>query len=177
MNASTSTAASAAVVGASTSSSLDDKNDAQSSQQQPGYRYGSVAMKARSYDQLPHTYKFTKDMELLYTSSNSTRSPTKGMDQSGPPSDGDPAVDDTSVVFNIGAHILLYRDVHDSMGFHADNDQGESYILTTILSQQHGQDIIIKPKKPILPFNHNHNSESQPLNIADVRSKRILNYI
>ena len=59
-------------------------------------------MKARSYDQLPHTYKFTTDMELLYTNSNNTSSPTNGMDQSGPPSDDDPAVDDTSVVFSIG---------------------------------------------------------------------------
>ena len=138
---------------------IDDTNTTNetllSSKSQPGYRYGSVTMKARSYDQLPHTYQFTKNMERLYTRKSTTKrartGSCHGRDTLVTPND------DTSVVFIIGAHILLYRDVHDSMGFHADNDQGESYILTTILSQQHGRDIIIKPKP------------SEPRTITDMR--------
>ena len=69
-------AATDAVVGAASSTSLiNDTNHTndnppsslQQTQPQPGYRIGSVTMKARSYDQLPHIYQFTKDMELLYS--------------------------------------------------------------------------------------------------------------
>ena len=49
-------------------------------------------------------------------------------------------------VFNIGAHVLLYRDAHDSMGFRADDAQEESYILTAIMSQKHKCEIVVKPK-------------------------------
>jgi hypothetical protein len=89
-------------------------------------------MMARSYDRLPLTYQLKKEMELLYTTTSSTGTNT-----------------DTGkeAIFNIGANIVLYRDAHDSMGFHADNDQGKCYILATILSQKQVRQIIVKPNK------------------------------
>ena len=122
---------------------------------QPGYRYGkNVTMKARSYENLPLTYEFTKVMELLYTVTHDD--PNDEMKDDNDVGDVGTAdvwnsyntfeTDTKEPIFNIGAHLLLYRDGHDSMGFHADNDQEESYILTTIMAQKHARDIIIKPK-------------------------------
>ena len=101
---------------------------------QPGYRYGRITMKARSYENLPRTLQFTKEMELLY-----------GQTQNDVDADASEA-ETNEAVFNIGAHVLLYRDAHDSMGFHADNAQEESYILTAIMSQEHIRMIVVKPK-------------------------------
>jgi 2OG-Fe(II) oxygenase superfamily len=109
---------------------------------QPGYRYGKVTMKARSYKDLPSTLQFTKKMELVYEN-NKNDSKASTSSSMTPEKEGE--TDDS--VFNIGAHILLYRDAHDSMGFHADDDQEESYILTAIMSQKHVRHVVFKPKR------------------------------
>ena len=121
---------------------------------QPGYRYGTVTMKARSYDNLPHTHRFTKQMELLYSETQNDSNASSLINTN--IHNGNKTSKTEESIFNIGAHVVLYRDAHDSMGFHADNDQGESYILTTIVSQNHIRSIVVKPK----PFRTNQNSES-----------------
>lgn len=120
---------------------LDDTKRGSSSQ--PGYRYGSITMKGHSYENLPKTHQFTKRMELLYNDSSTQNDPTVKTSalQIG---NNNSTKDDA--VFNIGANVVLYRDAHDSMGYHADNDQEETFILTAIMSQKQVRDIIIKPK-------------------------------
>ena len=49
------------------SPALDDTKSG--SPYQPGYRYGSVTMKARSHDNLPHTHLFTKKVEVMHNDS------------------------------------------------------------------------------------------------------------
>ena len=98
---------------------------------QPGYRYGRVTMKARSFENLPRTSKLFTDMESIYARENITDTTSL------PP----------SPIFNIGAHVVFYRGSGDRMGMHADNKQGEEYILTLVLLQTNqARDIVITPK-------------------------------
>ncbi len=95
---------------------------------QPGYRYGRVTMKARSFENLPRTKKLFTDMESIYAGDAGTSTL--------PP----------SPIFNIGAHVVFYRGSDDGMGAHADNKQGEAYILTVVLLQTNQvREIVITP--------------------------------
>jgi alkylated DNA repair dioxygenase AlkB len=83
--------------------SHEDATDNASSQQ-PGYRYATVTMKARPLSLLPQLDDLSKDLA-------EKRQIKK---------------------WNIGVHPLLYRDSTDSIGDHADDDQGETCIFCVV---------------------------------------------
>jgi hypothetical protein len=71
---------------------------------QPGYMYGSTRMKAMSFFGFPRLRCVSEQMAEL-----------------------------CSVEYwNIGVNAVIYRDGNDSIGFHADNDQGEEKILSKL---------------------------------------------
>jgi hypothetical protein len=47
---------------------------------------------------------------------------------------------DDFILWNIGAHVVLYRDDDDYMGFHADHDQEEELIMTVIVASPKSKD-------------------------------------
>jgi alkylated DNA repair dioxygenase AlkB len=88
---------------------------------QPGYKYGSVYMKARAFD-----------ASVFYTRQLSIRAQKlcqtccTGMSAS------------TGIFWNIGADCIIYRDGNDQINYHADNDQGEQIIFTVLVSSPTG---------------------------------------
>lgn len=72
---------------------------------QPGYKYGTISMKARPLSLLPRVEQLAD--ELLETC----------------------GVED----WNVGINPVFYRDARDYIGLHADNDQGEDCILTVLV--------------------------------------------
>lgn len=85
--------------------------------EQPGYRYGNTRMKARPLKKLPKIEKLSRQMESVCIRKGA------GGNNSGT----------TTNFWNIGVNPVLYRDGVDSMGFHADDDQGEELILTVLV--------------------------------------------
>ena len=71
---------------------------------QPGYKYGTITMKAVPLEWLPEIHMFAEDMEKLCDCS-----------------------------WNVGVNPVYYRGERDHMGLHADNDQGETKILTVLV--------------------------------------------
>lgn len=76
------------------------------SNKSPGYKYGTITMKARPLSLLPHLEHLSYGLNLL------CRVPC----------------------WNVGVDVVAYRDGRDSIGFHADNDQGEELILTVLVT-------------------------------------------
>jgi hypothetical protein len=72
----------------------------------PGYKYGQITMKARPLHLLPHLKRFSDRLKDKFQ----------------------------LPFWNVGVNVICYRDGHDSMGFHADNDQEEKLIVTVIVS-------------------------------------------
>ena len=72
---------------------------------QPGYKYGTITMKAKPLSMLPRLHKLAKDMATLCN------------------------VD----TWNVGVNPVYYRDSRDYIGLHADNDQGEDKIMTILV--------------------------------------------
>ncbi|CAJ1953968.1 unnamed protein product [Cylindrotheca closterium] len=77
---------------------------------QPVYGYAHLWMKARPLSKLPHLQGLAKDLAAIF-----------GVDS-----------------WNIGVNPVLYRGSNDSMGEHADDDQGEKLILCLIVSSPKG---------------------------------------
>lgn len=102
----------------------------ESEQPQPGYRYGTACMKARPLSLLPRLEKFSKDL-----------------------------AETCNCQWRIGINVVCYRDGSDSIGFHADNDQGESVIMA-VLVQSDVRRIIIRPKVEYEPLGDNMRKQS-----------------
>ena len=85
----------------------EDATDEFEDKIQPGYRYANITMKARPLSSVPKLQELSKDLADL-------RQIPDGK-------------------WNIGIHPVLYRDNKDSMGDHADDDQGETRIFCVIL--------------------------------------------
>lgn len=102
-------------------------DDVSFNQPQPGYSYGNVAMKARSFDaSLAQVQRLSVKMQRVcqcLTCPTTVDKNTKG---------------DTGVFWNIGADCIVYRDGNDQINYHADNDQGEQLILTVLVSSPIG---------------------------------------
>ena len=101
---------------------LHDKatNDFQSSPQ-PGYRYGSLTMKARPLRNSPSLQRLSRKLAHLAK----------------------------VAYFNIGVDVVLYRAEFDSIGKHADNKQGEDCVFSVIVqSPNPPRRIVIEPKVP-----------------------------
>jgi 2OG-Fe(II) oxygenase superfamily len=71
----------------------------------PGYKYGNITMKARPFSHLIHLQQVSNKLKTI--------AKVKG--------------------WNIGTEVVAYRDGRDSIGFHADDDQGEKLIFTAPL--------------------------------------------
>lgn len=74
--------------------------------EQPGYKYGSITMKARPVSALPALKILSQSMQQICQVPN----------------------------WNIGINPVYYRDGNDYMGFHADDDQGEQCIMAVLTS-------------------------------------------
>ncbi|KAL3927363.1 MAG: hypothetical protein SGBAC_013116 [Bacillariaceae sp.] len=86
---------------------------------QPGYSYAKVWVKARPLSKLPLLERLAKDLADWFGVKS----------------------------WNIGVHPVLYRGSNDSMGEHADDDQGEEKILCLIVSSPKGPRCVrISPK-------------------------------
>ena len=69
-----------------------------------GYQYHGTKMKPFPLSFIPEVEKLTTDIESYM-----------------------------AIEWNIGVHVIMYRDGTDKMGWHADDTQGESLILTVVL--------------------------------------------
>jgi len=72
---------------------------------QPGYKYGTITMKAKPLCMLPLLENLAKEMQNVCH------------------------VDS----WNVGVNPVFYRDARDHIGLHADNDQGEDKIMTVLV--------------------------------------------
>lgn len=72
----------------------------------PGYKYGTITMKARPLCLLPHLENLSTELKHHCDVG----------------------------CWNVGVDVVAYRDGRDSIGFHADNDQGEELILTALVT-------------------------------------------
>lgn len=75
------------------------------SRSQPGYEYARIKMKARPLSTCPHLEKLSMDIGRLRNVQH----------------------------WDIGIHTVLYRDMNDAMGDHADDDQGETKIFCVLV--------------------------------------------
>jgi alkylated DNA repair dioxygenase AlkB len=92
---------------------------------QPGYQYAGITLKARPLSLVPNMHSLA-----LYTQ-ELCKVPC----------------------WNIGAHPVYYRDGNDHMGLHADDDQGESTILSVLVdSPPEPRKVIISPNKKKKPW-------------------------
>ena len=73
-----------------------------------GYSYHGVAMKAQPISQVPAISTYAAELATLYNLPNQT--------------------------WDIGVDCIIYRDGHDSIGWHADDSQGESIILCVVIA-------------------------------------------
>ena len=88
------------------------------SDEQPGYHYSTVTLKARPLSYLPRLARLSDEMKSICQ------------------------VDK----WNIGVNPVLYRDGRDKMGDHADNDQGERLILAVLVdSPDETRRVCIRP--------------------------------
>ena len=83
-----------------------DVNIDDDSTESPGYKYGRITMKARPLSNLPHVQEVSEKLKSI----------------------------SDVISWNIGVDIVAYRDGHDSIGFHADDDQGEQLIFTALFN-------------------------------------------
>jgi hypothetical protein len=95
---------------------------------QPGYGYGPQQLKSRPITELPLVAELAVTMEAVSrklfksTSDNS----------------------DNQTYWNIGVNPLYYQDGRYYMGKHADNNQGENVILTTVVESSYPRRIVIR---------------------------------
>ena len=95
-----------------------DATDDLENEGQPGYRYGSVVMKAFPLHWLPRMKKLSHAMASLF-----------GVDK-----------------WSIGVNPVYYRDGKDRIGVHADDAQDETFIATAILcSPEENRPILVRP--------------------------------
>jgi alkylated DNA repair dioxygenase AlkB len=86
---------------------------------QPGYGYARINMKARPLRYFP----------MVQALANKSK------------------IDLGVKKWNIGAHVVMYRDGQDNMGAHSDDDQGETCIFTVIIkAPTKGRAVLIEPK-------------------------------
>jgi alkylated DNA repair dioxygenase AlkB len=95
---------------------------------QPGYSYANnIKMKALSLKNFPMVRELSNRMEEIFSHDIA---PT----------------DNNDCFWNIGVNPVLYRGGSDHMGFHADDDQGETLILAVVITQEGDRVITFKPK-------------------------------
>jgi hypothetical protein len=104
--------------------SVEDIEDDQLSV--PGYGYQTVGMKSRSLDNLPALQKLSDDMAARVSQTID-------------------AFANLMNLWNIGLHVVLYRDGCDYLSFHSDNSQGESIIFTVVICQFGDRYIYFEP--------------------------------
>jgi hypothetical protein len=97
---------------------------------QPGYKYSNVTMKAQSLEGLDALKSFSTCLERICCMDNPNCNSNNGK----------------GCFWNIGINPVLYRDGSDYMGFHADDDQGETLIVTAVIIQPKQRGITIRPK-------------------------------
>lgn len=73
-----------------------------------GYSYHGVTMKAQPISQVPAISTYATELASMYNLPNQT--------------------------WDIGVDCIIYRDGHDSIGWHADDSQGESIILCVVIA-------------------------------------------
>jgi hypothetical protein len=56
--------------------------------------------------------------------------------------------------FNIGCNVLLYRDSHDKIGYHANDSQEEVMIFTAIVLSEHPRYLHLLPKGKKKDYKH-----------------------
>ena len=93
---------------------LHEEATAKFSMEQPGYRYGSVCMKSRPLSVMPRIDELSTYVENVCR--------RQGHEAAGGGS-----------FWNVGVNVVIYRCGRDKMGLHADNDQGETLILTVLV--------------------------------------------
>lgn len=98
----------------------------------PGYRYGAVTMMARPLWEVPQMQQLAKDIAQTCLG-------TDGNDKENRRQDGCP--------WNIGVHPVFYRNGLDRIGAHADDDQGETLIVSAIVLQDRPRKLVIRPKQ------------------------------
>jgi 2OG-Fe(II) oxygenase superfamily len=87
---------------------------------QPGYKYArGIRLKSRPLQSLEQVHNLSNRLERAYRD--------QMFDIPGQP-----------FGWNIGVHCVLYRNGRDRMGYHADDDQGESLIVAVIVSCPRG---------------------------------------
>jgi hypothetical protein len=112
----------------STTTNIDIEDE---DEEQPGYTYGAVSMKARSIedDRLIEFQKLFDQMEDVWCGISGKRK--NDNDEGG--------------VYNCGAHVVMYRDGRDSMGRHSDNAQKEKFIATLVVQQNMSRCVLFEP--------------------------------
>ena len=119
-------------------------------QAQPGYRYGSIRMKARPLPLLPQVQRLSSVVERLVVGGRPRRRLRRRRRS----------------FWNVGVNPVLYRDGRDRIGFHADDDQAEEQILTALVSSPAGttRRVCIRPKSgnsTTAPGNHQVGGDEQ----------------
>lgn len=90
----------------------------------PGYKYHGVSMKALPLSQFPELEKLANNLASFHNLENN--------------------------VWNIGAHLIVYRDSSDYIGWHADDTQMESKVFTTVLEAPVERHNLLKTSRPIV---------------------------
>jgi len=98
----------------------EDATDDFDGEAQPGYRYGSIRMKARPLHHLPQVEQLSGGVATMLGEAPK------------------PRLRGSSCFWNVGVNPVLYRDGRDRIGFHADDDQNEELILTALVSSPAG---------------------------------------
>ncbi len=87
----------------------------------PGYAYHGVKMKSKPLSQNNNINELASDLAKKCNISNNE--------------------------WNIGVDLIIYRNGHDSIGWHADDTQGEDVILTVVVETDPRRTVMIRPKK------------------------------
>jgi hypothetical protein len=108
---------------------------ADDTQPQPGYRYGTITLKARPLDELDVLSSLTPVLERHSRAVTSDSSPSSQdtVGTSVHKEEEDVESECPPLYWNIGVNPVIYRSGRDRMGMHADDDQGEEIIMTTIV--------------------------------------------
>jgi len=120
-----------------TNSSNTNSSNTNSSTTSIGYKYHSIKMKSQPISQAPLIEKLANRLGTKFQIDSDAH---PGPDPPGPPNNND--------FWNIGVDMILYRNGHDSIGWHADDTQYEDIILSVVVEMdvEYPRTIHIRPK-------------------------------
>jgi hypothetical protein len=115
-----------------------DEHDKESPQ--PSYSYGSARMKAYPLSRVPRIQDLYHQVAAYCIKTFGCNGEFDGLTE-----------EEIAHIFDVGVDAIIYRDGWDAIGFHADNDQWETLILTLVVDCPGGpRRIVVQPNKNVM---------------------------